>query len=100
MYYNELGGITMFMEPGIYELFTREEPFCDSYFAYLDEYDVLMTKYLTLYAALEATLDEESFDILEKMIECQGDMEEFQAMHHFRQGALMGISAFKSEKTY
>lgn len=76
----------MCMEPEISALYQRSEPFALSYFSFLDEYENLKDQYLALYCALEETVDLDSLDTLDQLLNLKDQLETFHTRHAFREG--------------
>lgn len=76
----------MCMEPEISALYRRSEPFALSYFSFLDEYENLWNQYLALYCALEESIDFDSLDTLNQLLNLREQLEDFYTRHAFREG--------------
>lgn len=76
----------MYMEPDIEALYRWAEPFEHSYFSFLDEYEDLWDQYLALYCALEESIDFDSLDTLNQLLNLREQLENFHTRHAFREG--------------
>lgn len=88
----------MEMDIALLYLSSERESFQNSHFIHMDEYEMCYDEFLFYYAGLEAILDDESFDTLDRMMKAQEEMEEIRSRHYFRQGVLQGRKGFKKEE--
>lgn len=82
----------MHMEPEIESLHLWAKPFRHSYFSFLEEYEALLSQYLALYCALEETLDMDSLDTLDHLLDIRKQLENFHTLHTFREGVRLARS--------
>ena len=76
----------MYIEPEVEALFLLAEPFTQSYFSFLNEYERLRDQYFAFYRVLEKPLDTNSLHTLKQLLKTGAKLERLHTLQAFREG--------------